>query len=195
MKKRILPWLQAALCIFLLSGCVATSGITTTHAITASGPQPGRYTTYSWYQEQPQQDPDFIKDFDKGLDEHIRKAIEEELQKKGLRKTSGNPDVLVAYDVSVSVPKEKDIAANFADGFGYSYAHMAGYRYNYQSAGIPGYRAVDLFKQGTFIIDLVDPASSQLLWRGWTEGAISNFNAGYKKIHRQVEAILAKEFR
>ncbi|MFT2007765.1 DUF4136 domain-containing protein [Pontibacter sp. 13R65] len=192
MKKQALPILLSAFILALFSGCVATSGIVSTHTISASGSQPGRYTTYNWYLEQPVQDPDFEKGFDKELDQHLRTAIEEELKKKGLTKTTANPDVLVAYDVSVSVPREKDIPSHFAEGFGYSYAHMAGYRYTYQNTGIPGYRAVDLFKQGTLIIDMVDPASNQLLWRGWTEGAINNFQAGYRKIHRQVEPIISK---
>ncbi len=140
------------------------------------------------------QAPDFEKGFDKSLDQHLRRALEEELQKKGFKPATENPDVLIAYDVSVSVPVEKDVPANFAHGFGYSYAHMAGYRYAYQNSGAPGYRSVDLFKQGTLIIDFVDPASNQLLWRGWTEGAISNFGAGYGKVRRAVETILAKSF-
>jgi hypothetical protein len=51
---------------------------------------------------------------------------------------------------------------------------------------------VDLFKQGTLIIDVIDPKSKQLLWRGWTEGAVKKPDAGYGKIRSQVQEIIQR---
>ena len=146
--------------------------------------------TYAWYQNPPAAAAEYEKGYKAGLDENIRRAVEAELAEKGWQKVEQNPDVLVAYDVSVSVPLEKDKPENFAPGFGYSYGYMSGYRYNYGNAGLPGYRNVDLFKEGTLIIDLVSPKTDQLVWRGWSEGAISNFNAGYNKVQQQVAEVL-----
>ncbi|WP_242928895.1 DUF4136 domain-containing protein [Pontibacter vulgaris] len=184
-------------CYFLLiltlfSACVATSGISHTNTILAPKTNLTKYKTFAWYQDKPAAEPVFDKGYNAALDKNIRLAIEQELLKKGYQKATGKADMLLAYDVSVSVPVEKDKPENFAPGFGYSYGYMAGYRYKYGDAGLPGYRAVDLFKQGTLILDVVDTKSKQLLWRGWTEGAIENFKASAGTVHKEVETILNK---
>lgn len=182
----------AFLMVLLLSACVVASGVVHTNAVVAPNAGLNKYNTYAWYQEQAQAQPSYDKGFSPNLDKHIRQAIEEELREKGFEKVTSRPDILVAYDMSVSVPEEKDKPENFSPGFGYSYAYMAGYRYNYSNSYITGYRNVDLFKQGTLIIDLVNPVNNQLVWRAWTEGAITKFDSGYKPVQKQVEAVLNK---
>ena len=174
----------------LLSACVVTSGIKNTNAIVAPGANTKLYRTYNWYQPSPAAQASYDKGYRANLNERVIKAIETELEKKGYKKVTDKPDVLVAYDASVSVPIEKDKPENFEPGFGYSYAYMAGYRYNYSNAGQPGYRSVDLFKSGTLIIDLINPKSKQLVWRGWTEGALDNFNPSANNVQQHVQEIL-----
>ena len=177
---------------FVLDSCVTTSGAIGANAIKAPYATTGSYKTYAWYQPAPADKPDYEKGFSESLDRHIQRAVEEELEERGYRKVAKNPDVLVAYDVSVSVSEAKDKSSKARPGFGYSYGYMAGFRYNYGHADMPGYRSVDLFKQGTLIIDLINPQSNMLLWRGWAEGGISNFKAGYGSVHSQVEEVLEK---
>lgn len=174
------------------SSCIATSGINHTSAITANEGALGKKQTYAWYQEKPEAQAAYGPGYSATLHTHLLKAVEEELQRKGYRKTTLNPDMLVAFDVSVSVPDAMDKPELYGPDFGYSYAYMAGYRYTYSNAALPGYRAVDLFKQGTLIIDLIEPKGRQLLWRGWTEGAVKNPDAGYGKTRNLVEEILKK---
>lgn len=183
--------LFAFIYFLLLSSCVTSSVSTRPNSVAATGAKTATLKTYAWYQEMPVAPVAYEKDYTANLNQYIRKAVEEELQQKGFTKTaSGNPDVLVAYDVSVSVPVEKDIPANYAEGFGYSYAYMSGYRYSYGHEALPGYRAVDLYKNGTLIIDLINPKTNELIWRGWTEGAISNFKAGYSTVQKEVTQVL-----
>lgn len=178
----------------LLSACVVASGVVHTNAIFAPGAKLAKYTTYAWYQEQPVAPAAYEEGYSGSLNKNIRQAIEKELQQRGYKKVdaAAKPDVLLAYDVSVSVPEEKDKPENFAPGFGYSYGYMSGFRYRYKDAGLPGYRPVDLFKEGTLIIDMVNPTTDALVWRGWTEGSISNFKAGYRKVQQQVADVLDK---
>lgn len=176
--------------LILLGGCVTSSVGTESNAIAAGEADLSAFKTYAWYQPERVAQAAYDKGFSGELDANLRKAIEEELKQKGLQKATLKPDVLIAYDVSVDVPKEKDRPGHYVDGFGYGYAHMAGYRYNYYNIDVWGYRAVDLYKQGTLIIDIIDPGNNQLLWRGWAEGAITNYNANYKRIHQQVEEVL-----
>ncbi|MFD2999171.1 DUF4136 domain-containing protein [Pontibacter toksunensis] len=180
------------MCFIGLNSCVTTSGAIGATAIKAPYARMDTYKTYAWFQPQPVAESDYEKGYSANLNKSIKQAVEEELKEKGYRKVESQPDVLVAYDVSVPVPEEKDQPENFSTGFGYSYGYMSGYRYNYGNADMPGYRSVDLFKQGTLIIDLVSPQSKMLLWRGWSEGGISNFKAGYKQVKNQVEEVLEK---
>ena len=176
----------------LLCACVVTSGIKSTNSIAADGANLKLYKTYSWYQPTPAENASYDKGYQVSLHNRIKESIEENLKQKGYTKVDSKPDVLVAYDVSVSVPLEKDKPENFAPGFGYSYAYMSGFRYSYDHANQPGYRSADLFKSGTLIIDLINPVSNQLVWRGWTEGAIENFNASSKKVNQEVQQVLSK---
>ena len=183
------------LALFTLNACVVTSSIKNTASITAPGANTKLYRTYNWYQPVPMAPAAFDNGYKPALHAQITNAVEEYLQQKGFRKVEENPDVLLAYDVSVSVPLEKDKPENFAPGFGYSYGYMKGFRYKYGNAGLPGYRAVDLFKSGTLIIDMIDPRTDQLAWRGWTEGAFDDFKPGNGKVQQQVNEILNKLYK
>ncbi|WP_266205702.1 DUF4136 domain-containing protein [Pontibacter kalidii] len=173
-----------------LPSCVTTSASLGAKSIKAPYAASLRNAkTYAWYQPAPPAPAVYLKGFKASLHQNMVQAVEQEMQEQGYTKVEQNPDVLVAYDVSVSVPEEQDKAENFAEGFGYSYGYMSGYRYDYGHADMPGYRSVDLFKEGTLIIDLINPRSKMLLWRGWAEGAI-NFNAGPGAVRKKVEEVL-----
>ncbi|MCX2739224.1 DUF4136 domain-containing protein [Pontibacter anaerobius] len=181
-------------CLFLgllyLSSCVTTSASMGAKSIKAPYASSLRTVkTYAWYQPEPPAEPEYLKGYKPALHRNLVQAIEQQLEKKGYTKAESNPDVLVAYDVSVSVPLEKDKSENFSEGFGYSYGYMSGYRYDYGHSDMPGYRSVDLFKEGTLIIDLIHPRSKMLLWRGWAEGAV-DFNDGANAIENRVEEVL-----
>lgn len=197
MKKRSPFFLSCLLCVNLfIGGCVATSGIPSVHAIRNQKENLSNKKTYSWYQERPVAGQMLESGYTIALNKHVQRAVEEELQEKGFRKVTANPDLLVAYDVSVSVPADKDIPSLYGPGFGYSYSYQLGYRYKYETTGIEGFRPVDLFKQGTLIVDLIDPASNKLIWRGWSEGAIADGpvrdnKSGYRKIKEMVEPVMS----
>lgn len=193
MKKNLYAWfIPFTLLLFLLSGCVTSSVVTESNAITAPDAKLAGAKTFNWFQPVLTAGAAYEKGFSDELDKNLRTAIEESLKLKGIQKVNSGPDVLIAYDVSVAVPQEKDRAENYMEGFGYGYAYMAGYRYTYINPGLSGYRPVDLYKQGTLIIDLIDPATNQLIWRGWAEGAVTDADARYPKIQQQVMEVLKK---
>lgn len=193
MKKNYhLLVVSISILVLFLSGCAAGIAVSEANTVAASDINLSTYKTYAWFHPVKVAPTEYEKGFSDDLDNSLRKAIEEELKRKGFQKVTLKPDVLVAYDISVPVPKEKDNPENYSDGFGYSYAHMAGYRYNYGHNDILGYRAVDLYKQGTLIIDIIDPAGSKLLWRGWNEGAIKNYKANFTKIKEEVAQVMNK---
>jgi hypothetical protein len=119
------------------------------------------------------------------LDRRMRDAIAAELVKKGLTPDAENPDLLVAYDVSVAQG-----AASAAPDFGYAY--WFGYRFNYATADFPDYRPVAQYTPGTMLIDLISASTNELVWRGVADGGIVVTQTDESRIRRSIISILAQ---
>lgn len=126
--------------------------------------------------------------FEPLLDRRVRDAIASEMVKKGLTPDAESPDLLIGYDVSIP----QDTNQTTAGGQGNGYSYWYGYRYNYSTEGIPNYRRVDEYPVGTLLIDLIDPVTNQLVWRGSAAGEINATQTEESKIRRSIIAILAQ---
>jgi len=111
-----------------------------------------RYHTYAWAA------PDTFSTGDPRLDnnaffiERVHQAVDGHLRQKGFEKVgSGQPDFVVHYHARV---EQRLDSKEFR-------------------AGEPGCQGSDcrpfVYDAGTLLIDLVDPRSNQLMWRGWVE--------------------------
>ncbi|GAB3826354.1 DUF4136 domain-containing protein [Pontibacter rugosus] len=100
------------------------------------------------------------------LDQRIKEAVASELVKDGMRPNIENPDLLIAYDVAVDTKQLENQGYAFPDGLGYGYSYWYGYRYRYTTNGLENYRPVQSYAPGTVVIDIIDPTTNQLLWRG-----------------------------
>ncbi|PKV67460.1 DUF4136 domain-containing protein [Pontibacter ramchanderi] len=118
------------------------------------------------------------------LDRRVRDAIAAELVKKGLILDADNPDLLVAYDVSVAQE-----AATASPEFGYAY--WFGYRFNYNTIDFPNFRPVAQYTPGTMLIDLVSASTNELLWRGVAEGELNVTQTDESRIRRSIISILS----
>jgi hypothetical protein len=89
---------------------------------------------------------------------------------------SANPDFTVAYYAST---REKlDITT---------------WNYGYSWRRWPRYADVTQYTEGTVIVDVIDPATKELLWRGQGVSAVSNDPAKYTRdLDKTVTAILNK---
>ena len=104
------------------------------------------------------------------LHKRIRKALAEELTESGLDYAPESADVLVAYQLNYKNKSEINAA----------YPH-----------------AIDVrrYREGTLIIDLVDPDTKALIWRGW---GVSDLHRStdpqqeQEQIERAVRKILAR---
>ena len=105
-------------------------------------------------------------------DVRIRRAVESELLAKGYQvKKSGRADALLAYHVAVRQQVSLD---RYGYGYGYWGRHTHVRRY----------------KEGTIIIDIVDPEMKQLIWRGAASGFGSR--PDQEKINQAVAKIFEK---
>jgi len=89
----------------------------------------------------------------------IQKAVNAELEAKGLRLTSANPDFLIAPGI---VTKEKLISTqwNYPDYYSYR-AYRGSWALDYSQ-----------YQEGTFILDFVEPFSKNLIWHGAAKVAL-----------------------
>lgn len=93
----------------------------------------------------------------------IANAITKEMNSKGYTQSADNPDLLIAVHTYV---KDKINVTNW----GYSYADY--YWYGYWGPGPYGRATVQQYEEGTLVIDIVDNAEDELIWRGAASRAL-----------------------
>lgn len=121
--------------------------------------------TYDWLDtpKEPIGDPRI--DGNTLLEKRIHAAVDAELAARGYTRTQSDPDFLVAYHVSLDKRRSVQV---LNDHYGYG----PGWGYTYGAAYRPGYYAgtsqtyVYEYEEGTLILDVVEPESRQLIWRG-----------------------------
>ncbi|HEY5603760.1 MAG TPA: DUF4136 domain-containing protein [Gammaproteobacteria bacterium] len=91
------------------------------------------------------------------LGQTITGAIKDSLDSKGLSENPEQAQVVVSYYVVVAMTVDTLVVDNY-------YNHY--YQYStYPTAAIPDYRKIT-YNKGTLVIDVVDKASKQIVWRG-----------------------------
>lgn len=123
---------------------------------------PAKISTYDWL---PIAKESNINNLDA---ERIKKAVNAELQAKGLMLTSKNPDFLIAADV---VTKEKQRLTQWDYPYYYPYWTYAG----------PWALDYYQYEEGTFILDFLEPVSKNLIWRGAARVALDYANTPEKR--------------
>lgn len=140
----------------------------------------GALHTYAWRPrpQLPSGDPRFDNAV---IDAPVRAAVERVLGTKGYAKTPGSPDFLVGYH---GVVRSK-IDVTTVDR-----------TYGYRRVGIGSPRLdVGTYDEGTLLIDVIDPATMKLLWRGSATAVLRQRTSPEKReqrINDAVSEILAK---
>ena len=122
------------------------------------------------------------------LRKRVRAVVEDELTRRGLRRSQSRADAdfLVTYTVLVEERLDVDGLDAFIGG---------SYHHGHHSLGsFRSTTSVDSFQEATLIIDFLDPKSEALVWRGWGKGMLGTRDRerDYATLARGVEAILAK---
>jgi hypothetical protein len=123
--------------------------------------------TYAWLASKEKLIIDPLVDNDL-TDGRIQRALEASLAAKGLQKTDDPlaADLLVSYHVNT---KERLNITNYHSYFGYypyfGYPYPYGHGYGYMGPSVD----VDQYTAGTFVVDIINPTSKHLLWRGVSE--------------------------
>lgn len=166
-------------CIVLLTGC-SSMHIDSRHDSTAdfSG-----YQTWDWMPGPPERTGDERVD-DPKVRERIQSRIESQLITLGFTKVANSPDFLVNYHAALNTELNQVRMDNY-----YEYAH---YQVFY-----PHWTATytDVYELGTLVIDILDPNTNRLVWRGWARAEINPQEGPVingEKIRKAAEGILRK---
>ncbi len=132
----------------------------------------GAYSTYA-YMEAPQG----VLAGNAMLATSIEQAVDSELATDGYRKIeSGTPDFYVAYHGAVN----EVISSVTVERWGYGWRRWA------RTAEV----RVDTYQQGTLVIDIVNAADKELVWRGSVQGNVDNPERARKNIGKAIAKIL-----
>ena len=109
------------------------------------------------------------------IDKRVRDEVEAWLGSHGYRAAAEReePDFLVRYEL---VAREVGLGH-----YGYGYGGGTGI----------GYSGSTTYQEGTLILDVIDPATQQITWRGWGTGQMRDPQMSLEHLRKTVAAILA----
>ena len=171
--KRSNLFLATFLTVFSAAGC-ATMSVKTDYDRNRQIPS---VRTFAWIEqpEKPVGNPIVQNSL---MDKRIKRAVERGLEALGYEKDLEKPALLVVYHTGL---EDKIDVSPWGYGYGGYYGrgyggHGYGYGGYYGRHSIRGGDAPYLrtYKEGTLILDFVDPETMQLVWRGWAIGALDD---------------------
>jgi hypothetical protein len=124
------------------------------------------------------------------IDDRIVAAIDSQLAAKGLKKATGEPDVVVVYHVAFD--KQKDIST-FSSGYGGGYGPY-GYGWGGGWGGGTTSTTVRDILVGTLVIDMADAKKKQVVWRGMGVKEVDT-NAKPEKRDKSINNAVTKIFK
>jgi hypothetical protein len=132
------------------------------------------YSTFRWV-KQDQNVPSARRAEHSLLERRVKSAVDTGLTEKGFRKVTGKADFLVAWHIGA---EDKVNVERY------------GYRYGPRGHWYGRNVHVHHYKEGTLIIDFVDPVEKVLVWRSTAVGSMSYFTKGEHEIRTSVERML-----
>lgn len=120
------------------------------------------YKTFDWSQKiniEQNQNPLYYNELN---DKRIKNAVLKQLQKRGYRLMSDNPQLILHYHIIV-----EDKSVLVTEPYGYAYGPYWTRRQ----------QQVNTYTQGTLILDLMDTRNNQLVWRGWAVAAVDGLDS------------------
>ena len=166
MKKQI---------IAILGGVCMIGCSTPAHIEKDPGVNLSDYKTYMWVDTRQNQD-DASSRATAFADIGVHNAVNAELQRWGWKEVSGNPDVLVSYDVLVERNVETQSDPVYSQPFTRYYYNPYTRRWStiYYPSQFLGYQEYSMpVKEATLTVTMMDADSDKKVWQGWTTERLS----------------------
>ena len=130
------------------------------------------------------------------VDQRIVSALEEELANKGLTKNEDNPDLLVGYQAAISHQTQLNTyGSTVGGGPGWGVGPGWGYGWggNMGMASTMSTTTESKIRNGTLVVDVMDPKQKQLLFRGIATDTLSDkAEKNTKKLQKSLAKIFQK---
>ncbi len=180
--------------VFVFAVALLTSCSNTAHIEKDPSANLGDFKTYSWIanEKSDQVNKDHKNDI---AEANVRKAVNEELQKNGLKEVKTNPDLLLTYDLLVEKNEKRQNQPLYSRPYSRLYYNRFSGRYGTiyypsQFLGYDSYRSP--VKEGTVTITMIDPKTDKTIWQGWATDEINSSNITGKEIQKNVKSIFRK---
>ncbi len=171
--------------LMAIAGC-STMTVNSVYDPFASFPKAG---TYAWMPGS-QQLPDDPRVDRADVDRRIRSAVERRLAAKGFTPASQDKaDILIAYHAALE--SRLDAAAVNKNYHSWGYGPDGSWGYGPDRKVSLGQDAGPVYEKGSIVLDIVDPGTKRLLWRGSAEAHIVVAVSTEEKERRTDEAVQA----
>lgn len=179
------------LMVYLISACSSPLNITTDYDDTVNFSQLKKYAWHA-HNEHNHASKKYLNN--ELVDKRIRLNIEQQLAEKGFVLQDGKADFLVNY--TVTIEDKTDIRSyntynGYSPGFRYGMGvgtYGSGVSIGYSSGASP---QVTYYQQGILVIDMVDPNTETLIWRGMADGRLPK-NQTQEDISEMVQRVVMK---
>ncbi|MGV3657712.1 MAG: DUF4136 domain-containing protein [Chitinophagaceae bacterium] len=185
--KRLKTFLFMVFAGLLLTGCASVAYVEKDDTVNFSN-----YKTYTWVDTKEKEES---KGANSLTEQHIRKAVDEELARQGWRKSSNQPDVLLSYDVLVERALKQNREPVYTQPFTRTFynPYTRRWGYIYYPSRFAGYDRIQYeVQEGTVTISMIDAASEKTVWQGWTTDEMASRNLTGKEIQASVKSIFRK---
>ncbi len=118
------------------------------------------YETFAWAERTPSGDDD-PRVYNRVTMQRVRTAVERALRAKGFQQVESEPDFYVAWHGAIE-GRMSTQTINSHYGYGWGWYGGMGVSNTY----------VNEWDEGTLLVDIVDAASNDLVWRGTATGTI-----------------------
>jgi len=141
------------------------------------------YQTYAWIRQQTNVSGNAQQAQAQSslVGKRIMNSVDKVLAEKGMR-MADDPQLLVVYHTGVQDKVQ-------VTDWGYGYGRYGGWGYG--GGGVDVYN----YQQGTLIVDLVDAASKELVWRGTAQGALAESNPSPEQMQKKIDNVVGKMFQ
>ena len=103
----------------------------------------------------------------------VLQAGNTELMKKGLRPSDGPPDVFITFFLTAEDDQKERTITEFAPGGWYGWYGPPTWTHT----------EIDYYKTGVLVLDIVDAATSELLWRAYCSDTIRDMHHRDKNVN------------
>lgn len=151
---------------------------------------------YAWLEDKQPQSGNALFDSNTLMHDRIRNGVDQWMNEHGyLKGPAKEADFLVLYRLVVENKTRVTVLNPYYD---YPYSWRFGYRRGFYSSYAWSYypdQQVYEYQRGTLVIDIVEPNSKKLMWRGMSYEDISPHTSREKKqkyVDRAIKAILSR---